>query len=132
MNLRKFFTYDYLFKIDTITFPRSDKLYLLLGGVLIGLAIILRVAAAVSASPVDRKYLIRLFKMLLAIGIFEALWFGARYQNVMFFGTHIVAWFIFLVGLVWFVFIAVSFYKNYSREKEIWEKQQVKLKYLQK
>jgi hypothetical protein len=81
-------------------------------------------------SPVDAKYRGKFFTLFFSIGLSEVIWYGFRVEYVTFFGSHLVAFLILLTGLIWFVVLVVKMIKNYSKEKQEWEKQQVRQKYL--
>jgi type VI protein secretion system component VasK len=65
-------------------------------------------------------------------GILEVIWYGLRFENVKLFGSHFAAWLIGLITVIWFVTALVYALKQYRAEKDKWEKQQVKLKYLKR
>ena len=129
-NFKKLVSLQYLFQIDSFMLYRSDKLFLLIGAVAIVLAAVLKIAAKTAPSPVDQKYRGKFFSLLLTVGIWELAWFACRYENIRFFGTHFIALIGLVVGLIWLVSIAVSMYRHYTSEKQSWEKEQVRLKYL--
>ena len=130
-NLKKLVSYNYLFTLAVII-TRSDKLFFVLGASLVILAIVFKIAALYAPTPVDKILRNKFYSMFLCIGLLEILWFAARYENVMFFGTHFVALIILLIGLLWFVRLVWSIVKNYRADKNLWEKEQVRLKYLPK
>lgn len=123
---------EYLFNINTIMLTRSDKLFFIIGSVFVLLAVVLKIAALYAPNPVDTAIRNRFFRLFLTIGLIEVIWFGARYQNVRFFGSHFVALLTLLIGLIWFVQIVVAAFRHYKTDKTAWEKEQVKLKYLPK
>lgn len=131
-NIKEIFTTQFLFQVDRVTLHRSDKMFLWIGAILVALAILFKIAQIFSGNPVDKKFIDKIFKLVLTIGFLEVVWFGARYQNVMFFSTHAAAMLFLLVGVVWFVFIGINFLKNYSKEKNILRKELIKQKYLNK
>ncbi len=130
--LNQYFTTKFLFNINRVMLEKPDKVLLGIGLVLVIFAIVFKLAEMFSPTPTDKKFRRKLFNLFLTIGILEAVWFGARYQNVRFFGTHFVGLLILLIGLIWLGFVVVDMVKNYSKEKDQWEKDQVKLKYLPK
>lgn len=132
MNIKQYFTSKFLFDIDRVMLHRADKVFLALGGVLIILAVLFKLAAVYAPTPIDRKYRQKLYNLFLTIGLLEVAWFGARYQTVRFFGNHFTALLILFIGLVWLGFIVSFMVRNYKSEKAVWEKEQVKLKYLPK
>ena len=133
MNLLKqYLTSKFLFEIDRVMLHRADKVFLLLGGIFVVLAVIFKLAAIYAPTPIDLKYRQKFYKLFLSIGISEVIWFAARYYFIRFFGNHFVALVILLIGAVWLGFIVASLIKCYKPEKSAWEKEQVKLKYLPK
>lgn len=129
-DFKKLLTSEYLFSIDRIQLHRSDKLFLTIGAALVVLGILSQVAAAYSASPVDRKLRQKLATLFLTIGLSEVVWFGFRYQFVRFFGSHFVALALLLAGAVWFAFVLKYLTFSYRRERAEYERQQLKAKYL--
>ncbi len=132
MNLKNYFTSQYLFQINTAYISPAEKLFLFSGAILVLLAIVLKVSAALAPTPADKKYRQKFFSLFATIGLSQMVWYLCRWQNVRFFGSHFIAWAIVLVAVVWFVKILISIYKTYREEKTVWEKEQVKLKYLPK
>ncbi|MEK7161595.1 MAG: hypothetical protein AAB729_02800 [Patescibacteria group bacterium] len=130
MNLKSYFTSQYLFQINPAFIAPSEKLFALAGGVLVLLAIVFKISAVLAPTPVDKKFRGKFFSLFLTIGLGELFWYFCRYQNAKFFGSHFVAWLIVLIGLVWLIFILIGIFKNYSKEKQELEKETLKLKYL--
>lgn len=130
LNFRKLISPDYLFKVNSVLLTRSDYWYLQLGAVLTLLAIIFQIAARFSPTPIDKKYRQKLANLLFTVGIGEMVWFGFRVQAINFFGTHLLALLFLLIGLIWFLFIAVKLIRHYREEMAEYKKQQLKLKYL--
>jgi hypothetical protein len=130
MNLKSFVTPQYLFQFNAAYVSPGEKLFFLAGCVLILLGAALKISAVLAPDPVDAKYRQKLYHLFLSVGLGEIFWYLCRYENVMFFGTRFVALFIILIGLVWFAAVLVSLFKNYKKEKTVWEKEQVRLKYL--
>lgn len=131
-DFSKLVSYKYLFQIDRLYLSPSDWWFLYIGVGLIVLAVLLRVWQRFLKNPYDAKTMNRLFVLTLIAGIIEVIWFGARYQNVMFFGTHFVALLILLILIVWGSVIKIKFLKNRSKLTEAWQKEQLKQKYLNK
>ena len=125
-----FFSYDFLFTLNTVTVERVDKIFAAVAISFVVVAIAFKLSARVTPNVVKGNLLKRLFKLTGTIGILEALWYGARFENIRFFGTHFTYILILLVGLIWFVFILVYRIRHYPRERMEWERQQIKMKYL--
>lgn len=132
MNIKHFFTTDYLFAVNTVFISPKEKLFFVSGIVLVLLAIVLKIASKLSQNPADVKYRTKYYHLFLTIGLSELVWYFCRWQNVRFFNTKFIAWLIILAGIIWFIKLSISTYKNYSSEKAVWEKEQVKAKYLPK
>ena len=130
-NLHKLVSSSYLFT-NAVIYTRSDKMFFAAGCLMVILAIVFKIAALSAPNPVDKVLRNRFYKLFLTIGISEVVWFGFRYENATFLGSHFIALIILLIGLIWFVCLAVSVIKNYNGNKDTWEKEQVKLKYLPK
>ncbi len=130
MNLKSFFTSQYLFQINPAFISPTEKLFALVGAVLVLLAIVFKISSVLAPAPVDKKFRGKFFSLFLTIGLGELFWYFCRYQNIKFFGSHFMAWLIILIGLIWLGVIAVRMIKNYRKEKVAWEKEQVKSKYL--
>ena len=128
-NFHKLINSQYLFTIPVVL-VRSDWLFLYIGAIAIVLSIVFKIAAKTSPSPVDHKYRQKFYSLLLFTGVWEVVWFGCRWENVNLFGTHFVALFGVLIALVWLLMIIISMVKNYTSQKQAWEKEQVRLKYL--
>lgn len=131
MNLLKqFFTTQYLFNVNSAFISPKEKLFFLVGAILVLLGVVLKISSVLSPNPIDKKYRQKFYLLFLTVGLLELFWYLCRYENVRFFNTHFVAWIYILIGIIWFVVILVKAFRNYSREKMLWEKDQVKLKYL--
>jgi Ca2+/Na+ antiporter len=113
-----------------VLLAKSDKVFFVLGGCLFVLGLGLRLFAWRAKNPINKKLFRRSAKLFDTIGILEVLWFGMRYENVRFFGTHFVALLCLLIGLVWLGFLVHYFFTAYPNEKRALEKQQLKEKYL--
>ena len=130
MPLKSFFTANYQFSVNSAMLDRGDSIYLLFGAVFILLSVSVKIAAVLAPNPVDKKYRDSFFNALLTAGIWEIVWFALRWQNIRFFGSHFIALLGLLIGVAWIATKAVFMFRHYALEKESWEKDQVKLKYL--
>ena len=100
------------------------------GGILVLLAIVTKIASVLAENPVDKKYRNKFYVLFLSVGLSALVWYFFRYEDVIFFGTRFVEWIILLVSAVCFIKLLVSTFRNYPKEKELWEKEQVRMKYL--
>lgn len=132
MNIKEFFTKQYLFEIDRVMLHKSDKALAFLGAGLLVLGLVFKLAAVYSPNLVDAKYRQKFFKLFFSIGLAEIVWYGFRVEFVSFFGSHFVAFLILFIGLIWLVVLAIKMAKNYKAEKTEMEKQELKAKYLPK
>jgi hypothetical protein len=130
-NLHKLLSKTYLFT-NAVIYTRSDKLFFALGALAVILAIVFKIAALSSQSPVDKITRNKFYRLFLTIGISEVVWFAFRYENATFLGSHFVALIILLIGIIWLVWLLASIIINYKSDKTTWEKEQLKLKYLPK
>lgn len=128
----KYLSPQYLFQFNTAYVSPREKLFFLAGVILLLLSVVLKISAVLSPNPVDGKYRGKFYHLFLTIGFGEVFWYLCRYENVRFFGAPFVAWTWILAGVIWFVTILVRAFKNYKNEKVVWEKDQVRLKYLPK
>jgi len=132
MTIKDFFTREYLFDMNSAYISPAQKLMLFAGAALVLVAVALKIAAALAPTPVDSKYRRKFFTLFLTMGLLSLFWYLCRYENVMFFGSRFTAFTILLIGLIWLVMILVSMMRKYGGEKQSYEKDQVKLKYLPK
>lgn len=132
MNLKSYFTPDALFNVNSAYISPREKLVLITGAVLVLLAVVAKIAKVLAPSPADSKYRQKFYKWFLSLGLLQLFWYGCRYENVRFFDTHFLLYIIWLIGLVWLVKLLAAMIKNYPTEKQTWEKEQIKLKYLPK
>lgn len=128
--MKEIFTYKFLFEVNRVMLEKSDRIFLMIGALVMMLAIVFKVAAKLASSEVDTKYRNKFFNLFLYVGFAKIIWFGLRYQNIKFFGSHFVAMLVLFIGFVWFVYVLVKMFKNYKSEKIDWEKEQVRRKYL--
>jgi Ca2+/Na+ antiporter len=129
---KTFFTPQYLFQVNSAFISPAEKLFFLAGGILVLLAAVLKIASVLALNPVDRAYRQKFYRLFLSIGISALIWYLCRFENVTFFDTRFVEWLIVLLAIIWFVVIVVKTIKNYGKEKNAWDKEQVRLKYLPK
>ena len=129
---KQLFSSQFLFQINRVIIEPADKVFLFVGFAALAIAVFLKIAQKLSPSPVDARYRGSLFNLFAFLSFSEIVWYLARRQFVPFFGTHFVAMGILLIAILWLTWIVAKMAKGYRREKTIWEKQQVKMKYLPK
>jgi predicted membrane protein len=132
IDFHKIFSQTYLLDIDQLTLHRSDKGLFVVGGALVIVGIIFRLISWSAKNPFTKALRRRFSTWALTIGLLEALWFGLRYQNTQILGSHLVAFLILLIGLVWFIYILKYALGQYRRNLAQWEKDLLKQKYLQR
>lgn len=132
MTLKNIFSYQNLFQINTAFLSPQEKILFLVGVVAFLLSIIFRISASLAPNPIDKEFRHKLYRVFMFCGVGEMLWYLVRWQNVPFFGTHFISGAIFFIAFVWLIWIIATVIKNYSSKKEAWNKEQLKLKYLQK
>jgi len=94
-------------------------------------ALISKAAAIRASADSPKRYLFhKYFHSLLTMGILVLLWAGARYQNIPWVQTHIVALVLFLITLVWLGFVVFYHRKDYRRHLSEWKEGKTKKKYL--
>ena len=130
MTLKSFFNPQNLFDVNVAYTNPQERLFFLIGVILILLSVVLKISAVLAPSPVDQKSRNKFYVLFLSIGLAMIIWYFFRDENVMFFGSVFVASLIVLTGVFWFIAIIVSLFKHYGKEKAIWEKEQVRLRYL--
>ncbi len=132
MQLKQFFTSQYLFQVNPAYISPREKLVFMAGVVFLLLAIVLKIAAGFSATPVEKHYRQKFFRFFLYGGLLELVWYLCRYENVSFFDSRFVLWLLNLVLLVWLVGLLVRTIRHYGPAKNEWNKSQLKEKYLPK
>ena len=129
--LKHFFSYDFQFYINRISIETVDRVFALVAAGLIVIAIVLHLYARFQKHPVSKRLYKRLFKIVLSIGILEAVWYAARFENISLFGTHFTFLLILLVGIAWVIPALRYRWGAYAQEVKAWDKEQIKQKYLQ-
>lgn len=132
MNFKKLISVQYLFGGSQIGLVRSDKVFLIFGAAFVGLAVVLKIVQTLAKHPVKRRLVGKVYVLALTLGLALVVWFGARYQNVKFFGTHFVALLLCLLAGIWLAAILAYWFRKFPSEKQEWDKAQARLKYLPK
>ncbi len=128
--LQKVFSPEYIFDISVMVPHPTDRYYMFLGFVMVLVGVVFKVVSNFSKNPISQNLWHRLASPFVVGGILEVVWFVAREQNIKLFGSHIVAWIIGVVILIWLYFPLKYWWSKYKDEKQAWEKQQIKLKYM--
>lgn len=127
---KQFFSYDFLIYLNRIRIEKIDIVFASIAVGLLVLGIIVRIVSWRSSHKVRKSMLLRFARLFVTIGIMGLVWYGARYQLVAWFGTHLTYVIILLIGLVWTGFLLRYVFGSYFSEKQAWEKEQQKLKYI--
>ena len=121
----------YLIGPNPTDLARSDTVFLWLSLVFIVAAIALGLLAYWEELGNPKKVLLaRLWHLLLTTGLLGLVWAGARYENVRLVSTHLAIFIVFLIGFIWFATIAKYFFTRFRKERQIWQEQALKQKYL--
>ena len=128
--IKHIFSYDFLIYINRVRLDNTDTTFAVIAAVLIVAAIAIRVYMYFEKHIVRYQLLSRVWRMSLTIGLLGAVWYGARYQLVGWFGTHLAFILLMLVGVVWAGYILKYYLQSYKKEKSHWDHKQLKDKYL--
>ncbi len=131
MNFKKIFTSDFFFTIDIAKLHRTDWVVFIVGALLIAVGLFISILRRNKANPYSKSVLSRLSRLFITIGLLELLWFLFRFEAVKWFGTRFTAALVLLIGLIWLAAILKDYFKNHKKRTTEWEKEQLKLKYLQ-
>lgn len=132
INFRQLVSREYLLEVDFTRLHPTDHGLAVLGAALTLLGIILRIMARWAPHELSRHFRQRLSTWALTIGLLEVLWFGLRYQNAPALGSHLAAFLVLLLGLIWLFYIVRYRFGSYRGSVQQWQREQVKQKYLQK
>jgi hypothetical protein len=102
--------------------------YLFVG--LLALAILLQIIRRFLRHPIAKKLSAKFQNLALTISIFGLVWFGFRYESTPVMARRLWAGLILLCGIIWLLFILKYLVFDFWREKNQYEREQVKNKYL--
>lgn len=128
--LKNVFTPGYIFDFSAMTLTQGDRVYMIAGLLMVLLGAGFKLMSNFSKDPVTKRLWHRFASPLVVGGILEVLWYALREQNIKLFGSHFAAWAIIIVILVVLYFPARYWLSRYKEDRQKWEKQQVKLKYI--
>ena len=129
-QLKHVFSVSYIFDFNIMVLSMGDRLYMIAGFIAALVAAILEIFSIYSKNPVTKNMWHKLSAPIGTAGILEVIWYSFRYENVRLFGSHFAAWLIGLIILIWLITAIKYVIKDYRREKQNWQKQQIKLKYI--
>ena len=130
--LKHFFSYDFLFYINRARLEQTDQVFAVIAVSLLVIAVVLKVLTRVRKDPISKKLLRRFTAIFATIGVLELAWYGTRYQNITFFGTHFAFLLVLIAGIAWTMPGLWYWLRKYRVEKAVYDKEQIKLKYLAK
>ncbi len=126
----EFKTTQFWFAIDRSMIHLSDKLFLVVGAILLVLAVIIFVYAQLVNNRFLSQVARRISKIFASVAILEGLWFLLRSQYVQVFGTRFVALLILLGGLIWLYWPIKYLVSNYKVDMEKAQREASREKYL--
>jgi hypothetical protein len=131
LDLTKLWDITYLFGPNPIELSRSDKIFFVLGVLLILVSIGFKFAAVRQAGGSPKKFLQnRVFHWGLTMGILVLVWTAMRFENIPWLSVRFLALILFIVSAVWLFYILRYFLKQYRDQQKSWEEELVKKKYL--
>lgn len=131
LDFTKLWDKTYLLGPNPVELSRSDLIFFWAALAFTALGIAAKVFAwrAEIASP-QKYFMNRLYHLFLTMGVLVLLWAGLRFENIPWLSTHIVILGLILIWFVWLVFIAKYFFREFPRQKKIWDEERIKRKYL--
>lgn len=131
-TIKHYLTAYFQFGTGVGAYTRIDRLA---GWFSLALVVIGIVSAIWSYKTKDKALNIllnRWVNALLTIGILSAIWWVLREQGVAVLSSHIIIEVVYLLGLIWLATILTFQFGVYRRIREIQEKNEIRLKYLDK
>lgn len=110
----------------------ADKMILWFGVGMLAVGIIILVYRVVSKNQLLKPSLNQVSTVFITVGLLEMFWFLLRGQFVTALGSRLAAVIVLLIGLGFLYSPLKYFWKHYHQDKETFDKQQLKNKYLQK
>lgn len=128
--IKHIFSYDFLFYVNPVHLSRIDTIFGLIAGVGIVASIVCRLMMRFAQNPIAKSLWRRFFRLYATVGIAGAIWYGLRYQNIDIFGSHFTFIVLLVIAAIWKFYIVKYWFTKYAAEKQAWEKEQLKLKYI--
>jgi hypothetical protein len=128
--LKHIFSYDFLIYINRVQLERVDKVFALGSAVIVALALVIRIVISMQRGHIRVQLLQRFWRLFLTMGLLGLVWFGARYELVSGFGSHLAFLLLVVIGLIWLGYIVRYWLTTYKRECVAWEHKQQKDRYL--
>ncbi len=130
INWNKFFSTEYWFAIDRAIIHPTDKIIFGFGAAIFILGVIALVGKMITKNKLLKPSIGRIGTVFIWVGLLELLWYFLRTQYVYALGTRFAALLIGVVGLLFLYSPIKYFFTQYKNDREQFEKQQVKDKYL--
>lgn len=130
INWKDFFSTKYWFGIDRAVVHPTDKIIFGFGAIIFILGVLVLLAKLISKNQLLKPVIGRIAAVFIAVGLLEILWYFLRLQYINALGSRMAALIIGLVGLAFLYKPIKYFFGQYSKDKESYQKQQVKDKYL--
>lgn len=126
-----FLNSNFWFSVERLGIRKIDYTVLIASVAVFVIGLGLVVFSKKKDNPISKNTFKSFGKVLIYLGIFEAIWFGLRFQNVYVFGSRFMGLLIFLSIVVWAYFVYRRIGKTYNIDLNNWRKEQIKQKYLQ-
>jgi hypothetical protein len=95
------------------------------------LAFVVRIAARFAVSnPITKKVLLKFWGLMFTVGFSGLIWGVMRYENTPIFARRYWAGLSFAIGIIWLLFIVKYLIFNYQSQKQDYQREEVKNKYL--
>ncbi len=130
INWKDFFSTKYWFAIDRAVVHPTDKIIFGFGAIIFILGVLVLLVKLISKNQLLKPIIGRISAVFITVGLLEILWYFLRLQYINALGSRLAALIIGLVGLVFLYKPVKYFFGQYSKDQELYQKQQVKDKYL--
>ena len=121
---------NYWFSQPLVILINGDKLLAGFFLTLTVLGIVLWIVVGFVSHATDQKLIKRFWHLTFTIGLLGLLWAAFRYENVPIFSLRVWALLVALIGGIWLLFIIKYLIFDFRSEKNEFDKQSVKNKYL--
>ncbi|MDP3993536.1 MAG: hypothetical protein U1C57_00590 [Candidatus Doudnabacteria bacterium] len=131
LDFTKLWDKTYLLGPNPIELQRSDQMFFVVSLAFILVSLLAKIFSYQSEAGSPKRFLLsRFFHVFLTSGALILLWFGSRFENIPMLSAHITVLLLLVIWLVWLIFIAKYFFKEYRVKQKQWEEEKVKRKYL--
>ena len=132
INWGEVFSKDFWFGIDRVMLHTSDKAFLYIGITMFVIGLIALAYAKFASNKFLALVAVRVSKIFLLIGLFEAFWFLLRTQFVAALGTRFTAVLLLVWAVVWLYFPLRYLVTHYKVDMEKAQREANREKYLKK